>query len=497
MSSLDHVGSPLDRSSLSVIGRPHLHEVEPRPVAGSARHDDLYRRVLVLSDICAAVGALILLRAIEGNALAQWDLTAALGLAAMAKLLGRYDADRVTIRRSTLDEAPSLVVLAALCAVSWSLVDVPLGVHTHLAGGGVGLLWVLLATLLILTRSLVRSIATHLTGPERVLIVGGADARRALAHSLSTDPGAHLEVVGFLPLEDERRRDQGPPTHVDGERRTRDWSFADLPQLVARLRVDRVLLVPTGADTELMLEAVTRTMGLQLSVSVIPRLFEVLGSAVEFDTVGGVTVLGIRRPGLGRSSRFIKRTMDVLGAGLALALCSPIFITIAVAIKLDTPGPVLFRQRRVGRDGTLFEMLKFRSMLKGAEARREELASRNETVGLFKVANDPRVTRVGRLIRRCSLDELPQLLNVLRGDMSLVGPRPLVIAEDALVQGRHRERLSFAPGMTGPWQVLGPTRPPLAEMVKTDYLYAITWSLWLDIKILLRTISHVRAGRGQ
>jgi lipopolysaccharide/colanic/teichoic acid biosynthesis glycosyltransferase len=157
---------------------------------------------------------------------------------------------------------------------------------------------------------------------------------------------------------------------------------------------------------------------------------------------------------------------------------------------------VFFRQRRVGRDGGTFELIKFRSMVDGADAQREALAELNETDGIFKITSDPRVTRVGRWLRRTSIDELPQLINVLLGDMSLVGPRPLVMDEDRLVEGRHRERLQFAPGMTGPWQVLGPRRPPLSEMVKTDYLYATNWSLWTDVKILLRTLSHVFRQRG-
>ena len=156
----------------------------------------------------------------------------------------------------------------------------------------------------------------------------------------------------------------------------------------------------------------------------------------------------------------------------------------------------MFAQLRVGRDGRPFRMIKFRSMIDGAEAQRAALETLNETDGIFKLTDDPRVTRVGRLLRRTSIDELPQLINVLRGDMSLVGPRPLVLDEDRLIEGRHRERLLFAPGMTGPWQVLGPRRPPLSEMVKTDYLYAANWSLWTDIKILLRTVAHVAAQRG-
>jgi lipopolysaccharide/colanic/teichoic acid biosynthesis glycosyltransferase len=230
-----------------------------------------------------------------------------------------------------------------------------------------------------------------------------------------------------------------------------------------------------------MLDAVSQTTALGVKVSIVPRLFEVVGSAVEFDTVGGVTVLGVRQSGLSRSSLAVKRAMDLVGAGIGLLLLSPLFLVISLAIKLDTRGPIFFRQRRVGRDGNVFWMVKFRSMIDGAEAQRAALQSLNETEGLFKLSADPRVTRIGRFLRRTSIDELPQLINVLKGEMSLVGPRPLVLDEDRLVEGRHRERLQLAPGMTGPWQVLGPSRPPLSEMVKTDYLYAANWSLWNDI----------------
>jgi lipopolysaccharide/colanic/teichoic acid biosynthesis glycosyltransferase len=188
--------------------------------------------------------------------------------------------------------------------------------------------------------------------------------------------------------------------------------------------------------------------------------------------------------------------MDVTGAAFGLLVLAPLGALVALAITLDTTGPVSFRQSRVGRDGRTFQMIKFRSMIDGAEAQRAALQALNETDGIFKLSKDPRVTRVGRLLRRTSIDELPQLINVLRGDMSLVGPRPLVLDEDRLVEGRHRERLALAPGMTGPWQVLGPTRPPLSEMVKTDYLYAANWSLWSDVKILLRTFGHVTGQRG-
>jgi len=206
--------------------------------------------------------------------------------------------------------------------------------------------------------------------------------------------------------------------------------------------------------------------------------------------------MGVRRFDLTRSSAAFKRAFDLFGASLGLLAVSPLLIIFAIAIKLDSRGPVFFRQQRVGRHGHRFHMLKFRTMVPDAEAMKDSLRHRNEADGLFKIAEDPRVTRVGRLLRRTALDELPQLLNIVRGEMSLVGPRPLVIDEDNRVEGWHRRRLELMPGMTGPWQILGPARVPLREMVAIDYLYVANWSLWTDVKILLRTVPHVIGRRG-
>jgi lipopolysaccharide/colanic/teichoic acid biosynthesis glycosyltransferase len=225
-------------------------------------------------------------------------------------------------------------------------------------------------------------------------------------------------------------------------------------------------------------------------------MLEVVGSSVVFDDVEGVALLGVRRFGLSRSAWVLKRTTDVIGAAIGLVLLAPAFVVIALAIKLDSRGPVLYRQQRVGRDGRTFSMAKFRTMIDGADRRKEALRHHNQAQGLFKIAEDPRITRVGRLLRRTSLDELPQLLNVLRGEMSLVGPRPLVPEDDQRVVGWYRRRLHLTPGMTGRWQVLGSARIPLQEMVKLDYLYAANWSLWLDVKIMLRTIGFVLSRRG-
>jgi exopolysaccharide biosynthesis polyprenyl glycosylphosphotransferase len=225
-------------------------------------------------------------------------------------------------------------------------------------------------------------------------------------------------------------------------------------------------------------------------------MLEVVGTSVEFDDLDGMAMLGVRRFGLSRSSMFLKRAFDLVGATIGLIAISPVLAALALAIRLDSRGPVFFKQTRVGRDGRRFEIFKFRSMCTDAEQRKAELLHLNETVGLFKIADDPRITRVGRFIRRTSLDELPQLFNVLRGEMSLVGPRPLVVDEDAKVEGMLRARLHLTPGMTGPWQVLGSGRVPMQEMVKIDYLYVAGWSLWADVKLLVRTVPHMLARGG-
>jgi lipopolysaccharide/colanic/teichoic acid biosynthesis glycosyltransferase len=228
---------------------------------------------------------------------------------------------------------------------------------------------------------------------------------------------------------------------------------------------------------------------------VLPRLLEVIGTSVDFDDLGGQVLLGIRGFGLSPSSRAFKRVFDLTVAGLLVALLLPLLLTIALAIKLTSRGPILFRQTRVGRHGREFEMLKFRTMVRVADDRKDELQELNEAAPMFKIADDPRVTGVGRFLRRRSLDELPQLFNVLGGDMSLVGPRPLVSEEDQLFSGWERRRYHVAPGVTGPWQILGSSRVPMADMLTIDYLYCANWSLWLDAKILARTIPYVFSRR--
>jgi exopolysaccharide biosynthesis polyprenyl glycosylphosphotransferase len=217
---------------------------------------------------------------------------------------------------------------------------------------------------------------------------------------------------------------------------------------------------------------------------------------VQMHALEGVPVVSVPPFALSRSSRLLKRMLDVVGASLALVVAGPVLAIVAVLIKLDSRGPILFSQTRMGYGNRPFRMLKFRTMVVDADARKAEVAALNKHVGtgdarMFKIANDPRVTRFGAILRRYSLDELPQLWNVLRGDMSLVGPRPLVLDEDEHVLAWAKKRLHLRPGMTGLWQVAGRNEIPFEEMVKLDYMYVTSWSLGGDLKLLARTVPAI------
>jgi lipopolysaccharide/colanic/teichoic acid biosynthesis glycosyltransferase len=199
----------------------------------------------------------------------------------------------------------------------------------------------------------------------------------------------------------------------------------------------------------------------------------------------------------GLLARGIKRTFDIVGAALMIAILAPAWLMMAVLIKADSPGPILFRQRRIGQDGRAFSMFKFRTMVDGADAQKAALLHLNEAAeGLFKIDGDPRVTRVGHWLRATSLDELPQLLHVITGKMSLVGPRPLVPEEDARIIGSQRRRLQMRPGMTGVWQVGGASSIPIRDMVKLDTSYVDDWSLWTDVRLIAETAGHVVLRKG-
>jgi exopolysaccharide biosynthesis polyprenyl glycosylphosphotransferase len=230
---------------------------------------------------------------------------------------------------------------------------------------------------------------------------------------------------------------------------------------------------------------------------VVPDLFQLSLTHVDFDDIGGIPLMGLREARIPRAGRFIKRALDFVLALLGLLVSAPLSLLVALAVKLDSPGPAIFKQQRVGEGGRPFYIHKFRSMRDGAEEQQEELRSRNEASGpLFKIKADPRVTRLGPFLRRRSLDEIPQLWNVLRGEMSIVGPRPGLPSEVAQYQAWHRQRLEVPPGITGLWQVSGRSDLSFDEMCLLDIYYIENWSLGLDLTIMLRTIPRVLFGEG-
>lgn len=469
--------------------RPRFVRLRPGSGIGEAtsplsvrRREAFTRWMLAGADVSANALAVVITSALFG-----WGRVGAVALLLLpvvlivSKLSGLYDRDDLVLHKATLDETPALFQLATLYTL---LVTV---LSNALVDGGLGaaevfVLWGALFVGLLLCRWAARATVRSVEPPERCLCIGDRAPAEALSETLRQGRRVKAEVVAVVPLGD----DDTPM--LDGH--------ADLAALVKSLNVHRVIITPSGADSEATLQLVTMAKALGVRVSILPRIFEVVGSAVRFDQVNGVTMLGVRRFGLTRSSELVKRSFDLTVASLMLLCSAPFLALAAVAIKLDTRGPVFFRQTRVGRDGRRFQIVKFRTMVLDAEARKDDLRGLNETDGLFKIAQDPRITKVGRVLRRSSLDELPQLFNVIRGEMSLVGPRPLVSDEDSQIQGWHRRRLHLTPGVTGHWQILGSGRIPLQEMVKIDYLYLASWSLWLDVKILLRTVGHVLGRQG-
>ncbi len=462
---------------------------ESRGPAASMLRDAIFRRMLLLADTLAIAGAFVLTVSLSSKSL-QLTWAAALALPILllgAKSSGLYDRDDALLRKTTLEEAPKLFQVATLCAlVAWLagglIVAGTLDRHQAL------FLWLALAALLVLMRTVARALALRIAPTERCLFIGDADAAATIRSKLADHGGIKASLVAHVDL------DKIAPWSTDAHSATK---VAEVRELARKLDVQRAIVAPRSADAGEVLDLVRTLKAVGVRVSILPRLLEVVGSTVEFDDLHGVTVMGVKRFELTRSSATVKRVFDVVWTSLGLLATAPLMIVAAVAIKLDSRGPVFFRQQRVGRYGKRFYILKFRTMVQDAEALKDSLLDRNEAQGgMFKMANDPRVTRVGRILRKTALDELPQLLNILKGEMSLVGPRPLVLEEDMRVQGWHRRRLELTPGMTGPWQILGPTRVPLREMVALDYLYVANWSLWGDMKILLRTVSYVVRCRG-
>jgi len=481
------------RSFGSLFGRPSATELasfrEGDHSLETQRRDARFRRLLATADMLASA-VVILMVAGLGMQLGPGVVLLLPLVIPIAKVAGLYDRDNTLLSKSTVDEVPALFQVATLYALLFWLLQGTLG-SGSLARLDVVAVWLVMFLGLSTMRSCARRVALRRTASERCLVLGEPAIAEEFARKLRAAPLINAEVVGYIPL-------NGRGVHaVRPDDLPMLGSVSNLPAALWEHRIDRVVIdsstTPTG---DRLLDKVRLIKAVGVKVSLLPRLLEVVGWSVTLDEVQGMPLLGVHGYGLTRSSQFLKRALDVAGSLGALIFLSPLLLAIALGVRVTSRGPVLFRQRRVGRDGELFHLLKFRTMYDGSDDRKPELLGHNEADGLFKIADDPRITPFGRALRGLSLDELPQLWNVLRGEMSLVGPRPLVPEEDSRIHGWLRRRLDVMPGMTGMWQVLGSARMPLHEMVKLDYLYRANWSLWLDLKILLRTVPFVLARRG-
>jgi exopolysaccharide biosynthesis polyprenyl glycosylphosphotransferase len=444
------------------------------------------RRLLFLADVLAGVicGALV-------GVVARGPGTHVLLLAALiavawpvaAFLCGLYARDDLRAWSSGVSEAPRLVLTCL--AVSWPTYAllVTMGLERPAAGAFFGAL--ACGTVAGLSRSGAR-VAAHRTPKlrQRTLIVGSGLVADRLAERINDHPELGLELTGYI---DDGAGEQGTSTSILPNL----GGLSALSDLVELDLVDRVMIAFTRAHHEELLHALRVCRDAGVAVDIVPRLFEFLDGARSIEQIGGMPLLSIDAPTFSAPSRASKRTLDLIGASVALIVFAPLLLVIAIAIKLDSRGPVLFTQLRSGRGGNFFKLYKFRSM------HTEATVEVRPDGAIVKSRDDDRITRVGRIIRRLSLDEAPQLFNVLIGDMSLVGPRPLVMAEaQTLTESWQGRRADLRPGLTGPWQIAGRSNIPFQEMIRFDYQYVAGWSLARDIEILIATIPVVLSGRG-
>ena len=339
-----------------------------------------------------------------------------------------------------------------------------------------------------------RSLYTRITGGlleragyrRRSLLVGSGHHLDAVAHALSENPERPIELVGFISL---------TPHPANGLRSLGDLS--QLSEVLGQERIEEVVIADPDFPHDLALDLVERCHQRGITVHVAPSTMEILLDRAEFVPGESVPLFTLRPPVFEGLAFAVKRSFDLIVSGLLLLLLSPVLLAIAVAVRLSSHGPVIYRSIRPGMAGRPFDCFKFRTMRADAERSQADLEELNESTGaLFKIRDDPRLTRVGRILRRFSLDELPQLANVIRGEMSLVGPRPLPMRDFERLEDWHKKRYLVLPGITGLWQISGRSELDFDDLVRLDFLYLERWSIFLDMSILLKTIPAVFSRRG-
>ena len=463
---------------------------QPKPPPSDVKfRGALLRRLLATGDWAALIGALcVATMATSTTDVGSlfWAVLLSPVWILVLKLHGLYDNDHRRIRHSTLDELSSLVSACALgmLALDGLLALSPVGPLSPASAILVGI-GSLIGT--FVARAVVRFAWHQTTGVATGIVIGPAAAAAMVARRVATHPEARLRLVGFLAPEGEAAPEGLP----------RLGSIADIARVAAEHRIERVVVTVQEMSEPATEHLVEQCKVAGLGLTFIPQHYGLLGPGIELNRLAELPVLDFRFSDPPRSTLLLKRGLDLVFSAAVLALLSPLLLAISLYILIDSGRPVFFRQKRAGKDGKPFTMLKFRTMVADAESRLGELVDLEKLdEPVFKIQNDPRVTRAGRALRRTSLDELPQFFNVLAGAMSLVGPRPEEEAVVALYDERQRIRLAVKPGLTGPMQVYGRSDLTFEERLAMERDYLDNLSVAGDLAILVRTPRAMIRGEG-
>jgi exopolysaccharide biosynthesis polyprenyl glycosylphosphotransferase len=468
----------------------------------------LVRRALLAADVAGLSVAFLVSELAYGLSRFSGDfnllLEGVLFLAALpvwivaAKLYGLYERDEERTDHTTADDVRGVVHMVTIGA--WAVLAFAwLTSLAHPQLSKLVLFWFLAVIAVSSSRAAARALCRrHVLYIQNTVILGSGPVGQRVAQKFRNHPEYGINIVGFVDTE--------PQPLLPGLETVAYLGAPErLDTLVPLLDVERVIVAFPELTEEETLDLMRMLGRADVQVDIVPRLYDLVSPRLEIHSVEGLPLIGLPPPRLSRSSLLVKRAFDVTVAGALLVLLAPLLPLVAWRIRRGSTGPVLFRQMRMGADDRPFEILKFRTMVADAESRKVELAHLNHYVNgngnngggpMFKIHDDPRVTRFGRVLRRYFFDEIPQLVNVFRGQMSLVGPRPLVLDEDRHVDEWGRRRLALKPGMTGIWQVLGRNDIGFEEMVRLDYQYVTQWSLWQDFRIIFRTLPIVAKGGG-
>lgn len=454
------------------------------------RRGALLRRLLASGDWLALVAALCLATVVSSTtnvATLFWAILLSPFWILVLKLHGLYDNDHRRIRHSTLDELP---ILVSACALATLALDGLLALSPAGALAASSAIVVGVASLIgtFVLRALVRFIWQRTAGVATGIVIGPSGVAEMIARRVATHPEARLRLVGFLTADE---------SAADAEDLPRLGSIADLTRVADEHEIERVVVTALEMSEPAAEHLIEQCKALGVGLTFLPQHYGLLGPGIEFNRLAELPVLDFRFSDPPASTLLLKRTLDIVVSAILLILISPVLLALSLYILIDDGRPIFFRQKRAGKGGDPFLMTKFRTMVVDAEDRLGELVDLEKLdEPAFKIQNDPRITRSGRLLRRASLDELPQFFNVLKGEMSLVGPRPEEEAVVALYDERQRIRLEVKPGLTGPMQVYGRGDLTFEERLAMERDYLDNLSIAGDLAILLRTPSAIVRGDG-